>query len=758
MGKSLKRTLTLLLAAAMMLGMTISASAAGGVSVQLNGKVISTEAYVDGNDRTQAPLAIGQALRMNVIPNGAATIFNKGRVYTAVTAGQQIGDTTAVEGYVPLRYLAEAFGLGISWDGANQTVKLEETATDFDSITKLDTDWSQAAQLPLTGYFTRTFEDGRTVKVYIADEASIRTYITVVAVPDGVNTYSYLQENGWFDLMDRKGEALFVLEPGANGWGTVEQEKGYIAEAVGFLKSGVNGNGVGVFSTFGEFYLVGIGAGAAPLEAWAAENPIFVISQVYINGKSAGASVLNAAGSGTYDGTNTSGYHPGLTEDADFQASLKATGLRAIARKDVPVPTWFAGYAANSDSLTYWKAANNCVAAASGGTFYQAVNSTAPQTLYANSQLTGHGISQVKVTTGTPSAADIYAFLSTYTRYDNSFAYSNAIAYRLDYTAARVGAQQQAQAGTMSETIQSANGSVTITGTSDVAVGNGTVEFGVFAFRDSTGDARNDPREYMLYVPNGFEGQKLPVVVVYPGMTQTDEIFFDCTQWWQVADKEGFAVAVVCETYSAPTAVNHQDSDLYQAALMAVLEQKVDGRLADLDLTRVYGTGQSMGSMTTQGFVRTNPEFFAAVASTSGLCGLEPGAALPDGVGKPIPAFLIAGQSDLPNLLPDLWHSDVTIDWIEYLFQVNGMADAKIGSADDEHELVSSRTNVYTWKNSAGIPLVQWGQTLLRPHNCYPSEMPLMWDFMKHYSMDEAGNRYYSTSAFAQDDAVALFK
>ena len=43
-------------------------------------------------------------------------------------------------------------------------------------------------------------DDARTVKVYIAPEASIRSYFTVVAVPEGVDTYDFLKEQGWIDL------------------------------------------------------------------------------------------------------------------------------------------------------------------------------------------------------------------------------------------------------------------------------------------------------------------------------------------------------------------------------------------------------------------------------------------------------------------------------------------------------------------------------------------------------------------------------
>ena len=55
---------------------------------------------------------------------------------------------------------------------------------------------------------------------------------------------------------------------------------------------------------------------------------------------------------------------------------------------------------------------------------------------------------------------------------------------------------------------------------------------------------------------------------------------------------------------------------------------------------------------------------------------------------------------------------------------------------------------------------VQWAQCLLRPHNCYPSDIPILWDFVKHFSFTADSNgtitRYYSESAFEKDDAIVI--
>ena len=119
------------------------------------------------------------------------------------------------------------------------------------------------------------------------------------------------------------------------------------------------------------------------------------------------------------------------------------------------------------------------------------------------------------------------------------------------------------------------------------------------------------------------------------------------------------------------------------------------------------------------------------------------------------------GQADLGNLMPDLWGSAITQEWINYLFEVNGVVDTDLGTAADaDATYEDGRINVYAWENGDGISVVQYGFTTLRSHNCSPYEMPILWDFMEHFSFvvndDGTITRYYSASAFAEDDAVVL--
>ncbi|MBS5504822.1 MAG: hypothetical protein KHX28_01720, partial [Oscillospiraceae bacterium] len=597
-------------------------------------------------------------------------------------------------------------------------------------------------------------EGDRQVTVYISEEASIRSYFTVIAVPNGVDTQQFLEDEGWIDLMDQKGEGLFVLEPGAEGWGSAAEEKAYMDAAIAFLKSGNNEAGINVFSTFGEFYLAGYGEGAAPLEAWAAENPIFVISQAFVDGESAGDDYLASVSSKTYDGKSANG---DITDVLD--KTLKQVGIAGeIAPKDVPVPTWLAAY---TGSDAHWKTANDCEAAAEGDTYYQKLDSDAYQTDYANSRLEAagadHGISQVKVTgSADVSAAELYAWMAQYTRYDTTFAYSNAIAQRLDYTSARVAAQKQAKAGQVQKTLSDGT---QILAQEDVAIdGHGTVQVGVIAFSDNSGDGLWDPREYIIYVPEGFEGKELPVLMIYPGNTQTDSIFLDSTLWWQIAEDEGIVLAFVCETYNAsPCSVSHADSDKFYHSLITILEEQIDGSYADLDFTRIYGSGQSAGSNATQGFAVTNPEFFAAVASTSAAPQPK------NEANEMIPTMMVTGQMDAGDMAKG-FEAEELQRWATYMLEVNGFDNTFAADKASSTTSVDARhPELHTWSkemDGVEVPLFQWAQCLLRPHNCYPSDMPMLWDFMEHFSFEKAADgtvtRYYSPSAFEKDDAVAL--
>ena len=386
-----------------------------------------------------------------------------------------------------------------------------------------DYDYSRANKLPLTGYFEKSFDvngETRTAKIYISATAPIRTFFTVIAVPDGVDTTEFLIASGWHDIADANEEALLLLEPGKGGWKSPEEELPYVNAAIDFYKSNQ------YFSIFGLHYFVGYGKGAGVLEAWAAANPIFIISQVYVDGESLSEAYYSQMAKMYYDGLNT-GYAP-----IEIPDEIK------IARNEVPVPTWFINRDVNkiSKAIEYWKSANDCVKDTvvtrgylfDSKVYAQSPDSDAWQTDYCG-PISKVAVLEKEVDILNPKVNQtIYNFLTEYSRYDNTTAYGNQLGIRKPY------------------------------GEIHTMLVNGYL------------------REYMVYVPESAEKlwpDGAPVIFVFAGNSQTDKVFWHATQWWQVADKEGVILVFPCEQYSSSsTVVSHADNDVFYPHLVEVMK------------------------------------------------------------------------------------------------------------------------------------------------------------------------------------------
>ena len=574
-----------------------------------------------------------------------------------------------------------------------------------------DYDYSRANKLPreMTGYWEKTFDvDGatRSAKVYISPETPIRSYYTVLAVPDGVDTGEFLRRTGWRDIADERGEGLFVLEPGEGGWSTAAAERAYVDAAMAFYQANV------YFSIFGLHYLVGYGAGAPALEAWAAAFPLRVIGQVYLDSPGLPADHLRGVGRREFDGTTDGDYI-----DVDFPE-----GFDLIRYDEVVVPTWYLNPERSaSSSLAYWRHANDTGRTGGrdrtlGTVYRQRRDSQRWMTSFSGP------ISQVAVRDRPADFAsrrttrEILAFLTPYSRYENFFAYGNQLLRRADYDRL------------------------------DVEVRTMTVEGRL--------------REFIVHVPESARrlwGRRAPVVFVWPGNTQTDKVFFDSAQWWRVAQEEGCVLVVVCEQYSASAiSVSHTDSDAFFRQLRELVTREYD-----VDPTRFYSTGQSAGSRVTQFFAAAKPEYFAAVASTSF-------APAPDDSGnitfedvtypaarRPIPTYLIYGYGDLRFLEGDLW-DDIENDvdaWTGYHLGVNGLTLEDVDRREGRPSGRRDRFRTWTWRPRAtSAPMVKVTRNLYRSHNNIPEETPMLWEFMRHYRRraDESGRvtRYYSPSGF----------
>jgi poly(hydroxyalkanoate) depolymerase family esterase len=132
-------------------------------------------------------------------------------------------------------------------------------------------------------------------------------------------------------------------------------------------------------------------------------------------------------------------------------------------------------------------------------------------------------------------------------------------------------------------------------------------------------------RDYKLYVPPGYRGQPLPLVVMLHGCTQDPDDFAAGTRMNEAALGRDFFVLYPAQAQKAnPSRCwnwfkhNHQRRDRGEPALLADMTQCVSRRYG-IDARRVYVAGLSAGGAMAAILGSAYPDVFAAVGVHSGL-------------------------------------------------------------------------------------------------------------------------------------------
>jgi poly(3-hydroxybutyrate) depolymerase len=429
-------------------------------------------------------------------------------------------------------------------------------------------------------------------------------------------------------------------------------------------------------------YLVGYGEGGSLLQMYAMENPLTVAAAAFVDANDISENFIDEMSTANYPNSE-------------------------IKYSQIPVPVLLIGNesdASYQSLIAYWKRVNKTAITFESfmnGSLYKQMVGTLPN-YTPESCSSVVAITEASWQASTNQSEQIYAdFLSQYSRYGTAVG-GNTLGYRPDYDTLNVEIKDLYVAGVN--------------------------------------------REYMVYVPESAKGSDkvYPAVYLFHGSQQTDEMMFDISRAWELADQEGF-ILILGQALSDVNNMRWPAWDSSRDAAsnydLAYLESLLSETAEDypIDTSRRYATGHSNGGMFGQTIGLNMSEYFAAIGVTSGpfLDGAVDFAT--ESVQKELmPFYMSFGQYDLWPY--DFSTSTSVQNTLNYWLERN--TDNQ--TLSDYTALNFDRFEDYVWYED-GTPVVRYNVTLSRGHSIIPKEYELMWqEWFSKWHKDANGVNVYT--------------
>jgi poly(hydroxyalkanoate) depolymerase family esterase len=224
-------------------------------------------------------------------------------------------------------------------------------------------------------------------------------------------------------------------------------------------------------------------------------------------------------------------------------------------------------------------------------------------------------------------------------------------------------------------------------------------------------------RAYKLYIPGGYRGQPIPLVVMLHGCTQSPDDFAAGTRMNLLADEQTCFVVYPAQPSDANPAKcwnwfrpGDQRRDRGEPSLIADITRKVMRDYA-VDPQRVYIGGLSAGGAAAAIMGTTYPDLYAAVGVHSGLA---------CGAANDLPsAFIAMRQGDLANTFAS---SDATADPgdgpVVPIIVFHGDRDTTVHPRNGDH--VIARSRAMNWRKTVHQGQVPGGHSYTRTIHADP--------------------------------------